>query len=158
MHVAESPEQSRMKLSTGEVYEELREKGFSFQEMAEGGAVVLNKTSYRPVRPVVDPTMWQFLTVRQSGQTFYHIKSGAVHFAPEIDEDGATLRYVSRYWLEGDKEAVTSNEDVPVFPAPLLASGTVWRWKRQKGLPYQDLLAEFEADLEAAIKADRGAA
>lgn len=124
-----------------------------FQEMAEAGAVAIDGYTF-PARVVVDPTMWQLLIRYPSAQHYCHLSGGSIHVTPEID--GGTLRYVSRYWLAGNKSAVTVNADDPIFPDDLLMRGTVWRWRRQKGLPFEDQLAEFEADLSAAIRADRG--
>lgn len=52
---------------------------------------------------------------------------------------------------------MTADDDTTLFPERLLVKGVIWRWKRQKGLPYEDNLAEFEADLVQEINADRGA-
>lgn len=54
-------------------------------------------------------------------------------------------------------KALTADDDRTLFPERLLAKGILWRWKRQKGLPFDDSLAEFEADLLQEINADRGA-
>lgn len=126
-----------------------------FHEMAEQGAVRLNKASFVPVRPIIAPEQWEFLVVRPSSQPFYHLSGGQILFSPVLDADGAKVRYVSKYWVEG-KEQATQNGDSPLIPERLLEKGTICRWKRQKGLPYDDILAEFEADLIAEIKSDRG--
>ena len=52
---------------------------------------------------------------------------------------------------------MSSNEDDVLFPEHLLTRATIWRWQRQKGHPYEDLMGEFEAALNAEIMADRGA-
>lgn len=126
-----------------------------FQEMAEQGSVRLNKAGFNPVRVVVAPEQWEFLAGRPSVQPFYHLSGGKVLFSPVLDADGARIRYVSNHWVEGKGE-VTQNGDNLLIPERLVEKGTIWRWKRQKGLPYDDMLAEFEADLIAEIKADRG--
>jgi hypothetical protein len=128
-----------------------------FQELAETGAVMLGGYDYKPVRPVVSPEMWQLLEKIPSTQPYYHLKNGRIYFLPRIDTNGVTIRYVSKNWLVG-KALITSNDDVTVFPERLLTRATIWRWKRQKGLAYDDVLAEFEADLQTAINADRGLA
>ncbi len=126
-----------------------------FHEMAEYGAVRLNKAGFYPVRPVVSPEQWAFLIARPSAQPYYHLAGGKILFSPTLDVDGAKLRYVSKYWVTG-KEEVTQNGDTLLIPENLLEKGTIWRWKRQKGLPFDDQMAEFEADLMTEIKADRG--
>lgn len=127
-----------------------------FQEMAEDGAVILGDGT--PARRVVSPAMWQMLGSNPASDvTFWHIKGGAILFSPAVGSGGVTVRYQTKNWLVG-KSAITSNADEAVWPETLLTRATIWRWKRQKGLPYDDVLAEFEADLATAIKADRGVA
>lgn len=127
-----------------------------FKEMAEAGAVRLNKAGFSPVLPVAAPEMWVLLKQRPSSQPYYHLTDGTVAFSPVLDADGAVFRYVSRNWVEGKAE-IAQNGDNLLIPERLVEKGTIWRWRRQKGLPFDDLLAEFEADLIAEIKADRGA-
>ena len=126
-----------------------------FQELAGSGAVT-HVSTYGMFRPVTDETMWQFLSQNEPSTPYYHLSGGSIHFTPAVLTGGATVAYISKNWL-GDKAVISDNTDEPIFPDALLARGTIWRWRRQKGLPYEDLMAEFEADLEAAIQADRGA-
>lgn len=129
-----------------------------FQEMGERGGVYLNKTegTFTPVRPCVDPTMWTFLVQRPSSEIYYMIRGGNLEFSDELDSDGAKFDYVSTYWVGGTKAAVTANSDTFKIPERLIRLGTVWRWMREKGKPYDDLVAEFEADLVQEIKSNRG--
>lgn len=126
-----------------------------FQEIAGAGAIA-HTGSYGMFRPVMDETMWQFLSQNTPETPYYHIRSGAVYFTEPVATGGAEMVYISKNWL-GTKAEITDNSDQPIFPEALLARGTIWRWRRQKSLPYEDLMAEFEADLEAAAQADRGA-
>ncbi len=126
-----------------------------FQEMAGTGTIDINSGG-DAIYPVTDFSLWAFLTKNTPAQPYYHIAGGSVNFIPDVPAAGATMVYISRNWVSG-KEEVTDNADVPVFDEDLLQRGTVCRWKREKGLACQDLMAEFEADLEAAIQADRGA-
>lgn len=127
-----------------------------FQEMGEKGAIRLNKTGYQPVRPVLDPTMWDLVENRESAQPYYMIRDGAVKFAPALDSDGAKITYVSKNWVVGGKSAVTQNSDTFLIPERLIRGLTVVLWRREKGKPFDDYLAEFEANLATDIKANRG--
>jgi hypothetical protein len=127
-----------------------------FQRIAGTGAVIVNGYDHRPARPVLSPEMWQLLEQHPSSQQFYQLREGRIHFLPLINQSGARVRYISSQWIEG-KDGVTSNDDVPIFPEHLLTRSTIWRWKRQRGLPFDAYLADFEDDLALAIKADRGA-
>lgn len=125
-----------------------------FQEMAESGSVRLIDATYKSVRVIVSPEQWDFLSARPSTQPYYHIRDGKLLLT--VNTGGVAFTYISKNWV-GDKEAITTNTDDPVIPHRLIERGAIWRWKRQKGLPYDDVLAEFEADLDADYKADRGA-
>ncbi len=124
-----------------------------FQEMASTGAVTIGG---KPARAVPSTEMWQLLKAKPSAQPYYHLEGGQIHFSPAITL--ADIQYISKGWLENGSISATDNADIPVFPDELLKRGVIWRWRRQKGLPFDDLIAEFEADLEVAIKADRGVA
>ncbi len=128
-----------------------------WQELAETGAVTVGTYDYRPARLVKSPELWQLLQRLPSRQNYFRLEGPSIVFSPPIGPTGATVRYQSKNWLVG-KDGVTLNSDVAIFPERLLARATIYRWKRAKGLPYEDLMGEFEADLATAAKADRGLA
>ena len=125
-----------------------------FQTLTEQNAVRLNKSGFHQVRPAANPEVWGLLSARPSTQPYYHLHAGKILFSPALDADGAKVRYVSKNWVEGKAE-IEQNGDNLLIPERLVEKGAIWRWKRQKGLPYDDILAEFEADLIGEINADR---
>ena len=137
-----------------------------FYQMAQNGTVWWESTDQdrlpdeyetHAMRPVVSPEQWAFLKRRPSAQRHYCLQGGQIQFSPGLGlTETATMTYISSYWVEGKPE-ITQNADVLLIPERLVEKGAVWRWKRQKGMTYDDLLAEFEADLEAELNADRGA-
>ena len=126
-----------------------------FYEIAQSGGIRLNGNEFKPVRPIVAPLLWAFLAVHPSSQPYYHIHDGKILFAPQVNHLGAKMKYKSKQWIQ-QKDEITENGDQVLIPERLIAKGAIWRWKRQQGMPFEDLLAEFEADLNAEIKADRG--
>ena len=135
-----------------------------FQEMGERGGVYLNKSegTYTPVRPCLDPTLWDFLVQWPSAQPYYMLRGGDLAFSDALDGDGAKFTYVSSGWvaLDGGGTGTTIAADGDTFRIPerLVHLGAAWRWLREKGMPFDDNVAEFEADLAQEIKADRGVA
>lgn len=131
-----------------------------FREMGEQGAVYLAKSSgtWTPVRPAIHPVMFDFVSQHPSSQLYWHIREGELQFSDTLDSDGASFTYVSKNWVEGDKSAITQNSDTFLIPERLLRGLTVVLWLREKGEPYDDQLAEYEANLLADVKADRGQA
>lgn len=128
-----------------------------FHELAEAGAVRINKAGFHPVRAVLAPEMWAMLRARPSQQPYFHLSGGKIHFSPALSYDGAVVRYVSKNWVE-NRDRITQNGDMINVPEKLVEKGAIWRWRRQKGLPFDDQMAEFEADLATEIAADRGRA
>jgi hypothetical protein len=133
-----------------------------FQEMGERGSVYLSKSegTYTPLRAITDPGMWDFIKQHPSTQLYYMIRGGTLEFSDALDADGAKMTYVKNTWVNldggGDGTAIAANADTFHIPERLIRLGAVWRWYREKGHPYDDHVAEFEADLVQEIKANRG--
>jgi hypothetical protein len=128
-----------------------------FDRLSERGSVRLNKTGFSPVKQIVAPDTWELVSARNSTTPYYHLVDGKVYFSPALDSDGAKVRYITRNWVSGDVAEVTQNSETVLFPEELLAQGTIIRWRRLKGLDFEDLLMEFEADLARRSTAKRGA-
>ena len=107
-------------------------------------------------RLVTDPALWALLIARPSAQACHFVDGAHIRFAPAIGEDGGQLRYYSNAWVAGGKTGFARDEDRPLVPASLIVKGAEWRWKRNKGLPFEDTVAEFEAMLIARLTHDRG--
>ena len=123
------------------------------QEMADTGVVSVDCMAYRPV---TSPELWALLSRSPSSAGYYHLRGGNILFSPALPED-ATITYLSKNWVDGGKNRITDDGDILLIPERLVARAGIWRWNRLKGFAYDDLMAEFEADLETYIKADRGA-
>lgn len=85
-----------------------------------------------------------------------------VQFHP-VPGAGAVIRgsYQSSRWLVAadgttTKGRATANDDAARFPEPLLTRGLVYRWRRQKGLPFEAEMAEFEMEFAREAMADKG--
>ncbi|WP_085032308.1 hypothetical protein [Ensifer aridi] len=130
-----------------------------FQRLTPGGAVRRSDGTF--IRPVTNSGQWAVIVGVPSTTAYFFMKGGQFLFSPTAAAVSAVIDYVSKNWiLNGSTERATfsADDDTTLFPERLLVKGILWRWKRQKGLPYEDNLAEFEADLVQEINADRGAA
>lgn len=133
-----------------------------FREITETGALskipAAGEMSFDPVRIIVAPEQWQLVSMRPSAQMYAHLTEGKLRFSPNTGATGVRMRYVSKNWnLNGNAGLADADEEFAI-PERLLVQNTVWRWRRQKGLEYNDLLAEYEADLAEAVTSDRGVA
>ena len=131
-----------------------------FERLIPGGAIRTAGGDF--CRLVSVGSQWSVVTSSASVQPFFFVRGNTVLFAPVEAAIDAAVEYVSKNWILGDDEserdAFASDDDKTFFPERLLVKGVMWRWKRQKGLAYEDDLAEFEAELAQEATADRGAA
>ena len=127
-----------------------------FQRLVPGGIMTATGTF---ARMILNGGQWSIVAPTTAG-AYTFIRDGALLFAPPSSAVGATVQYVSTQWLAGvggNVSQITADDNAPLFPARLLTSNLIWRWRRQKGVTYEDELAEFEAALAIELAADRGA-
>lgn len=125
-----------------------------FQRIAPGSGVRVG-TLY--ARPVTNSGQWG--VIKSSGSTipYYFISNSVIQVS--LPTSNMTLSYISGNWVintSGFWRTFMADDDTTTFPETLLQKNMMWRWRRQQGLAFDDYLAEFEADLAAEIKADRG--
>ena len=106
-------------------------------------------------RIIVPDDQWAFIQAGIPTSAYCHIQQGQILVRPGPTEAGAVLRYWSSHWCEAG-DALSQNGDAVYLPERVIVSGAVYRWHRKKGLPFDDLMAEHEAQVEAALAADRG--
>lgn len=130
-----------------------------YQRLTPGGGVRTSSGSF--FRPVTNSSQWAIVTATASAQPYFFLRGSQMLFSPASAGVGAIVDYVSKNWVLGDpaeeRDTLEADDDRTLFPERLLGKGVLWRWKRQKGLPFDDSLAEFEADLLQELNADRGA-
>ena len=72
-----------------------------------------------------------------------------------------TLEYVSGYWIKSAdtipvyRATFLADSDTSLIPEEIILQGLVWRWKRLKGLAYQDELDQYEQAVNYHARADR---
>lgn len=127
-----------------------------FHRLIKGRALYHDTTPHTPILPVRGKDAWRLIRKTPSAQPYFCIDVGDIWFAPPLTLD-ARLLYVSKNWINSQEtDEITNDAHEPDFSGSLLALGTLWRYKRAKGLEHQDVLAEFEAELAREIAADRG--
>lgn len=80
--------------------------------------------------------------------------------APGGFSDGVVVSYISTRWTVNEFGAYSDvfddpNEDT-IFPRRILELGIVWRFRRRKGLPFEDVLAEYESWIAVKANENRG--
>jgi hypothetical protein len=88
----------------------------------------------------------------------YLIRKPTLEVAP-APATTVTLEYVSNYWVRSATGSLQAefleDTDYSVIPEDIIVLGMKWRWRRLKGRPFDDELAEYEAAVEYRMQADR---
>ena len=111
--------------------------------------------------PVSQSGEWSYLTdIGTSGiYKHYRLKGYEGNYSLDVYRnlsagDTLEIHYISDVWLTNggtEKNAFTDADDTLLLPRRLVESGTVWRYRERRGLPYQDKYAEYEALMSRAI-------
>ncbi len=128
-----------------------------FQRLAAGGAVQLQSGDF--ARQITNESVWRVIQSTASEVPFFYLTGGRANFSPTGSSVLAQFFYVSKNWLKdgnNERSIITKDDNATQFPDRVLTKGIIWRWRRQKGLSFDDQMAEFEADFALELAADRG--
>jgi hypothetical protein len=130
-------------------------------------AVYETTTTRRAGVPITTNGDWTYIQdIGSTGGSRYYRLSGNEEDGFEISfyrfpatGDSITVSYVSKNWLSIASVAGSDWSNVSavlLLPKYLVLRGVVWRFRRDKGLPYADRLNEYEADLSRRANDLRG--
>jgi hypothetical protein len=66
----------------------------------------------------------------------------------------ATVRIQSRNWCSNGTDEWIADTETSLIDENLMLKGLIARWRRQKGMPFEDYEAEYEADVADIARAD----
>jgi len=132
----------------------------AYSRMTQGNAVTLAGAT---IRGGLSAEEFLALTAT-AGTPRYYLVAGppdakTIQFWPTL-ANGATVTvvYQSRYWNSvGPAATFTSDTDMAYFPDAVLIKGSIARWRRQKGMDYQDYMGEYENVLKTYAMFDDNA-
>ena len=124
-------------------------------------AVFETTNTRRMCVPVPQDGTWEYLNeVGSAGAYRYFRIEGDEEAGFTIDffralDSGETVKvqYVKDRWLKtggNDSKTWTTDDDTLLLPRRLIELGVVWRFRRRKGLGYQDVYSEYEMRLSRA--------
>lgn len=140
----------------------------SLATCAPGFNFILNNTIYNRTlqRPVFGPSSPQEWQADKSAQfsgpwASFRIKGGSIYFYPAPSAgDSCYFEYSSRNWIStsagGTSATWTDDADTPLLDDQLITLGTIWRWKKTKGLDYAEDFATYERRVTDATNRDSG--
>ena len=108
------------------------------------------------IRPLTQAE-WAGLVATAGFPRYFKLASNEVRLWPHPNTGTTvTVTYISREWLTG-ATAYAADADEALIDETLIAKALIVRWRRQKGMPFADEEAEYEAALaDRARFDDRG--
>ena len=118
------------------------------------GVTVLAGTNI--VRPLTR-NEWNTLTPVEGTPRYFLLEENTLTLWPYLaNAETATVRYQKENWV-GTNDEFTADDQTGDFDEELHTLGLIVRWRRQKGMPYEDFEAEYEAMLQDYAGFDRRA-
>lgn len=115
-----------------------------FSRMTPGVAVRFGTTT---VRPLTRPE-WNTLTAVQGSPRYFLLEGAEVTLYPYLANAATvSVQYQTAYWTSAGATVFAMDTETSLIDEALFAKGLIVRWRRQKGMAYQDEEAEFEAAL-----------
>lgn len=99
------------------------------------------------VRPLTQAE-WASLDPVEGSPRYFRLEGNTLQLWPYLPAgQSATLRFQTRNWCSNGTNAWNADTDTALIDEGLLTKCLIVRWRRQKGMPFEDYEAEYEADL-----------
>jgi len=123
----------------------------NLSRIAEGASVFTSGGAI--IRPLTRAE-WT-MTAVEGTPRYYLLEGTEIRFWPYLANAAtATVRYQTKAWTSAGGVAFAADSETALFPEDVLTKGSIVRWRRQKGMPYQDQEAEYEAALSQYAEFD----
>lgn len=116
-----------------------------FSRLSKGVAI---RAGVAIVRPLTRAE-WNALTPVQGTPRYFLLEGNEVTLWPFLANAAtATASYQSDLWTSAGSNAFTVDTQTSLIDEDLFLKGLIVRWRRQKGMSYQDEESEYEAALQ----------
>lgn len=107
------------------------------------------KTSAGAIVRPLSRAEWSDLGPVEGSPRYFLLEGTTIALWPYLANAAtATALYQSTNWTDAGAAAFTVDTQAALFDEDLVLKGAIVRWRRQKGMPYQDEEAEYEAALQ----------
>lgn len=126
-----------------------------FSELSDGAAVTVASLGVT-VRGGLSTDEWNVITPVQGTPRFFLLYGNKMELYPYL-ANGVTAKvsYMSKSWCSNGTGAWAADADTAVIPELLITKNTIWRWKRQNGMAYQEYKDEFNDAFTAYKDSDQ---
>lgn len=119
--------------------------GADFSRITAGIAVRSNGVTVRPLTRAE----WASLDAIEGSPRYFLLEGNNITLWPHLALGvTATVSAQSKAWCSNGTDAWVQDTDTSVIDEDLFLKGLIVRWRRQKGMPFEDYEAEYEAALQ----------
>ena len=141
----------RMTTLTGDGTDKEFDLGASFSRLIPGIAVTYG---IKTVRPLSQPE-WASLVAVEGTPRVFKLEGNKLRVWPYLAAGESILaRYQSKNWCSNGTALWNADDDTALIDEDLLTKCLIVRWRRQKGMPFEDYEAEYEAALSDFARFD----
>lgn len=136
---------------TGDGTDKQFDLGAGFSRLIPGIAVTYATST---VRPLSQPE-WASLDPVEGIPRVFVLEGNKLRLWPYLATGQVVkIRYQSRNWCSNGTAAWNADDDTALIDEDLLTKCLIVRWRRQKGMPFEDYEAEYEAALSDIARFD----
>lgn len=116
-----------------------------FARLNQGVCVRSGTSAVRPL----SRAEWNTLDPVQGTPRYFLLEGAEMTLWPFLANAATvTVQYQSKNWTSAGSSAFTVDTQTSLIDEDLMLKGLIVRWRRQKGIPYQDEEAEYEAAIQ----------
>lgn len=136
---------------TGDGTDKLHDLGAGLMRVIGGIAVTYLGATVRPLTQAE----WASLAPVEGVPRYFLLEGQIMRLWPYLAAaTTATVRIQSRNWCSNGTDEWTADTETSLVDENLMLKGLIARWRRQKGMPFEDYEAEYEADVADIARAD----
>ena len=129
---------------TGDGTDKLFDLGADFSRLIPGIAVTFATST---VRPLSQPE-WASLVAIEGIPRVFKLEGNKLRLWPYLATGlSVVIRYQSKNWCSNGSAEWSADDNTALVDEDLFTKGLIVRWRRQKGMPFEDYEAEYEAAL-----------
>lgn len=124
-----------------------------FSRMVQGACVIVGGA---PVRALTRAE-WGSLTATEGTPRYFLLEDTGLTLWPYLaNAETGTVIYQTKAWCSNGTDAWSADDETSLIDEDLFLKALIVRWRRQKGMPYADEEAEYEAALAQYAGFDNG--
>ena len=119
-----------------------------------------NRTTNRKVLGPITPQQWQSEQANSTAagpSGFFRQRGDDILITPDPTlNDTIAYEFMSTFWVDTDQDGLgeavawAADDDTSLLPEDLMTLGCIWRFKKSKGLPWENDFAEYNIQVANA--------